>query len=267
MCAELLSDDYVSGTSIKLSTTTSEGISYTVSGKQDTKGDTLNGELTTKFSHCGATITGKLGTNLEPSTELNFKRTIDGVNTNVTLKGGQEIVTGTAEVQLSRAGFYVMGDALNKRGVLSAAVAVAPSRYDWFVVLGAHASLSKGESSVARKMSYAVSMYDGRECEVSAEVEPTSEMGTLSYSHLVRPGLSVAGRVNYSRESGDVLATMGLAKKLDGATTVKAKMDTKGLAGLSYIQEVRPKTKVIMSSAFDVAKFDTAKVGLSVTIE
>lgn len=263
----MLTDDYVSGKKIKLTSKTSDGLSYTVSGATGEKSNDLIGELNVKVKQKAATISAKLLTNADPTGEIKYERSdAQGPQGNVTLTASRAKAVLKSEVMLSRAGIQLQIDALKREVVTSVTGALIPALYPGFIVFGAEGMLQVNEGTISNTK-LAASLFDGRESEIMVEIEGKGEVASLSYSHLVRPGLSVAGKMRYSGETKNAVADMGMALKLDGGTTVKGKFDTNGTAALSYIQMVRANTKMIMSSSFDLARLDSTKVGLAITIE
>lgn len=257
----------MTGNKIKLSSKTHDGLSYVVSGSTSEKSDDLSGELSVKAKYKEAVLTAKLFTTGSPTGEIKHER-VDplGRRTSVTLTASEGKATAKAELLVSRMGMAMDTDLLKREVLASAAAAIAPAVYAGFVVVGVKGLFNLRDGSLSNTR-VAASLFDGRESELTVEVEGKAKAGTVSYSHLVRAGMSVAGEMKYTRETGKAVATLGTAMKLDNVTAVKGKLDTTGLAALSYIQSIRPNTKVVMSTSFDVTKFNTAKVGLSLTLE
>lgn len=264
---ELLNDDFVIGNKVKLSSKTEDGVTYTVSGTTSEKSEDIVGELVLKAQQKGATLTATLLTDSIPVGSLKYEQ-IDpvGRRSSVSVTGSESVAIGKGELVTSRMGLEMDVNFLKREVVASVAAAIAPAAYGSFVVVGAKGmfNLREGELYDGK---LAASLYDGRESEFTVEMEGKGNVTTASYSHLVRPGMSVAGHMKYNKDSGDAVTTLGGAFKLDAVTILKGRLDTTGMASLSYIQTVRPNTSIVLSTSFDVTKFETAQVGASLTLE
>lgn len=186
-------------------------------------------------------------------------------------KGG-EFATGSADFKHGPAGVHAAYDVQGKKARASAAYAVAPAGYAGFFVLGVDGVVKKndgeGEQAViADGGDLAASYYDGAESEATAHILDKGRKMMLSYSHHVRPGFSVASQFKYDKEADDATLVFGGAARLDGATVVKAKVDSRGQAACSYIQDIRARTTLVLSAKFDIAKMDGANVGLSLAMD
>lgn len=152
----------------------------------------------------------------------------------------------------------------------SAAYAYAPAGYTGFLVAGLDGVTSKNEAEGGVKYEgadLAASYFDGSESEATMHLTEKGRKMMLSYSHHVRPGFSVASQFKYDKEADDATLVFGGAARLDGATVVKAKIDSRGHAACSYIQDIRARTTLVLSANFDLAKMDSANVGLSLAME
>lgn len=271
---EILDQDYVFGSKVKLSTKTDNGLTYTLTGSSLPKSDNLKGEFSIKGTKVNYTKDRtqelSLGTTLfssiPPMAEAGFELSDSlGSNVGITAIGSNSFALVTTKIIRPKLGIFVTLDALNLTANTSLASAIAPSGYGGYAVLGAKGliDLSKGTVSDGR---VAASLFDGKESEVTLEIEGQVNAATVSYSHLVRPSTSFAASMRYSKADASHVGAMGIATKLDPSNTLKAKLDTAGQAGLSIIQHVHPSTEIVFSTQFDLAKFDTPKVGLSVTL-
>lgn len=264
---ELLSDDYVITNKFKVSSKTEDGISYTITGVKS-KDDAIDAEVSAKLNLKGAAVTPKLFTGgKEPTAELKYE-TKDAQDRKVAFTGlaGRSVATSAIEFTGGPLGIKVAADFLKSDLYGSAAVALSSAKFSGFAVVGAEAEYSMTDKTVT-STNYALSFFDGKESECTLHVLDKARKGMISYSHHVRPGFSVGAQMIYVRESKETALVMGTAYRLDGATTVKAKLGSEGSLSLSYIQDIRPNTTLIMSSKFDTKKFDSAKVGISVTVE
>lgn len=264
----------MSGTKIKLSTITSDGLTYTATGSSSSKSGDFKGELSAKAALRDInvhnlrdfTVTAKLPTDSTPLAEIKYDRKdVAGGKLSATFTGSEGIATASAEVVQPRIGLAFDADLLKRTVDASAAVAIAPGGYRRFIVVGARGLLDVAEGNASGSR-VAASLYDGLESELTVEVEGKMDVTTVSYSHLVRPLTHVAASMRYLKGESTAVGIMGISTKVDDAVMVKAKVDTSGIAAMSFIQTARANTKVIMSTQFDVTKFDSPKVGLSVTL-
>ena len=177
---------------------------------------------------------------------------------------------GSVEFQGGPAGLKVVVDSVRSNLYGSIALALTPSKYTGYVVVGAE-GLYNYESKELSTQNYAVSYFDGRESEVSLHLVDKMSAGVLSYSHQVRQGFSVGAQmkktIENSEESTPATLEFGAAYSLDGATKVKCKLNSEASLALSYIQDIRSNTTLIMSSSFDLNKLEASKMGLSLAIE
>lgn len=264
----------MTGTKIKLSSKTVDGITYTASGASSSKSSDFKGELSVKacmreldlYNLRDVTLTAKLTSDAAPKAELKYDRKdVAGGKVGVTLTGSEGLATAAVEFVQPKIGLAFDANLIKRTVDASAAVAIAPVGYRRFIVLGAKGLLDVNKGSVSSSR-VAASLYDGVESELTVEIEGKGESATVSYSHLVRPFTSVAGSMRYKKGNSEAIGTLGISTKVDDAMTIKSRLDTTGSAGLSFIQSVRPNTKIIMSTQFDVVKFDAPKVGLSITL-
>lgn len=216
----------------------------------------------------GTTVTGKLYTSdKEPTVEAKYE-TNDSQGRKVTVCGnaGRDVSNSYVEFSGGPLGVKFGADLIKSELAGSVALTLSNKDYSGFAVCGAETEYSYADKKVT-KLDYAFSFFDGKESECTLHLLDKAKQGMISYSHHVRPGFSVGTQLIYVRESMSTSLALGTAYRLDGATTIKAKLDSQGALALSYIQDIRPSTKLIMSSKFDTTKFDSAKVGFSLTIE
>lgn len=266
--SELLNDDYIFTKKIKLASKTEDGCSYTVTGVQSPKDNAIDAEASAKLKVKGTTITGKLQTGAkDPIIEAKYEAK-DSEGRNYTLGGdfGRNLAKSHVEFVGGPLGVKVSGDLIASEITASAALAISSSEYSGFAVVGAETQYSVADKEIS-KLNYALSFLDGRESECTLHVLDQAKSGMISYSHHVRPGFSVGAQMLYVRETAATSLSVGTAYRLDGATTIKGKLDSAGTMSLSYIQNVRPNTTLIMSSKFNTATFDSAKLGISLAIE
>jgi Eukaryotic porin len=224
------------------------------------------GELHFQVPLYGQKLTTKFFTSGKGTAELKLDDLgVRGLN--MTLLGGigKDVGVGTVEFKHGPIGITAAVDYFGRAGDASIAAAYAPKGYSGFGVIGL---VGKVSSEFAReKLDLCLSYYDGEESECTLHVNDKATRGLMSYSHHVRPGFSVAGQFLYDQPKESSVLTMGCAARLDNCTVVKGKVDSRGEVSASYIQEIRAKTKLILSTKFDVSTLDSAKVGISLALE
>lgn len=247
---------------------TPDGISYTITGVHNSKIEQIDAEISGKCKVKGVDFTGKAFTNGKlPTLEVKYNTT-DAQGRKATLTGlfGKELRTGTAELLGGPVGVKIAGDAVSSDVYGSLAVALTSDKYDGFIIAGAESSYNINAKELG-KTSYGLSLFDGKESEVSLHATNRMQKAMLSYSHHVRHGFSAAAQIQHDFPEKRTQIALGAAYRLDGATAVKGKVDMDGFVALTYLQDIRPNTKLIMSSKFDPSKLDNAKVGVSLTVE
>lgn len=271
---EVLSEDYLSGAKVKLSTKVGNGLSYTVAGKTTPKSDKLEGEFVIKKSILHTKndqiqevkLQAKLLSNTVPVAEALFEqRDALGQKFSVTLVRGESLATASTEILQSKIGISVLADILKSSASASVTTAVVPSAFEGFLVFGARGDFDLSKSSMSNNR-FAASVFDGRESEINLEVEGKADACSLSYSHLMRPSTSFAATMRYSRASSSHTGTMGLVTRVDESSILKAKIDTSGQVGLAFILSAMCNTKIVTSTDFNVAKGNSPNFGLSVTV-
>jgi hypothetical protein len=263
---ELLADDYVESLKLKVKSTASSGISYAVEAEQQTAGDEVGGELYFEIPFLGQKLTTKFYTSGKGTAELKLDNTgVRGLNATLLAGIGKDIAVGSVEFKHGPIGVTAAVDYFGLAGDVSLAAAFAPKGYAGFCVFGL---VGKVSSEFTReKLDLCVSYYDGEESECTLHVNDKATKGLVSYSHHVRPGFSVAGQFSYDQPKESSLLTMGCAMRMDNSTVVKGKINSGGELAASYIQEIRAKTKLILSTKFDLTTLDSARVGISLALD
>jgi hypothetical protein len=264
----LLGDDYVESHKLKVKSSTGSGVSYTVQAVQPGYGESIDGDFSLQFPVSGQKFTAKLFTSGKGTAELKLDTLgVKGLNAALLAGIGKDVGTGTVEFKHGPAAITAIYDLFNKCLTTTAALAIAPQGYAGFFVLGVDGTASTPEFT-ADKVNFCASFFDGAESECAVHVTDKGSKGMLSYSHHVRPGFSVASQIAYdTAKGGAAKLTMGGACRLDGVTTVKAKIDSAGILSTSYIQEIRARTTLIMSTKFNVTSLDATKVGISLALD
>lgn len=270
---ELLNDDYISSHKLKIKSSTGNGVTYTVGAEKDSAADSdINADVSLQFPlyEKRGKCTTKLFTSGKATSEVKLDNLgVKGL-TATFLKGigGKDLFISTAEFKHGPMGMTLAYDAYGKSARGTFAAAFAPQGYAGFFVAGVDGIASTSDGSIAADQAdFAVSYYDGLESEATAHVSDKGQKGMLSYSHHVRSGFSVASQFKYDKVKDAATLQFGGAARLDGVTVVKAKIDSHGQCGMSYIQDVRAKTTLILSTKFDVTSLDSAKVGISLALD
>lgn len=248
--------------------------STTSPSKSESSSSPVKGELTAKACIRDAvpgrvhdfTINAKLPTNAMPEGELCFERT-DQTGRQLCLKvnGSDGLAVTTAEFFQPKLTLGVKADILKRTVDASGTAFVTAAGKNGSLVLGARGIFDAASGSVSAS-AVSASVHDGLKNEVTVEVMGKAEETEIAYSHLLRPGLTVAGLLDYTKDSGKIGGQLGVSAKVDDYVTVKAKVDNDGNTGMSFIQSINPNAKVIMSAAFNITEPDIPKVGLSVTL-
>lgn len=234
----------------------------------------MKGELTAKACIRDAvpgrvhdfTINAKLPTTGMPEGELCFERT-DQTGRQLCLKfnGSDGLAVTNAEFFQPKLTLGVKADIIKRTIDASGTAFVTAAGKNGSLVVGARGIFDAASGSVSAS-AISASVNDGLKNEVTVEVKGKAEVTQVAYSHLLRPGFTLAGLLDYTKDSGAFGGQIGASAKVDDSITVKAKVDHDGNTGLSFIQSVNPNAKVIMSTAFNISKPDIPKVGLSVTL-
>lgn len=251
-----------------MASSTDDGRTFTVTGLANAKSDEINADLAIKQKVQGQTLTTKLFTSGSLTCELKLdKLGVEGLKSTILGGVGKNVGVGSVEYCQGRVGFtaeanYYAGPSVSS----SLAVALTSSKISGFGVVGGEVEYDASTKTVS-KMNAALSYFDGKESECTLHISDKAKTGMLGYAHQVRPGFSVAGQMKYDMPNSVAVLTMGTSYRLDGASTVKGKVDSTGNLALTYIQTIRPGTTLTMSTSFDVKKLDKAKAGFSVALE
>lgn len=262
-----MNDDYIDTHQLKIKSYTASGVSYAVEADQATRGDSIGGQFSVKFPVSGQAVTTKLYTGGNATVELSLDQLgVKGLSATILSGIGKEVALGTVEFKHGPVGITSSYNAIARALRSSLACAYAPKGYNGFLVFGADGKLSSPEES-RDDLSLCVSYFDGHESECTLHVSDNGNQGTLSYSHHVRDGFSLASQIAYNKVKDTAKLTFGGACRLDGLTVVKGKIDSDGQLAMSYIQDIRSRTKLILSTKFNVTTLDSARVGLSLALD
>lgn len=269
---ELLNDDYITSTKLKIKSSTPTGVVYTVAAEKAPSASEIGADVSIQIPLYDNR--GKCTTKLFTSGRTTVEAKLDNLGvkglTATILKGfgGKDLLTASSEFKHGPIGATAAADVNGQTVRSSLAMAWAPAGYAGFFVAGVDGVAAKGDEGVtADAADFAVSYYDGAESEATVHVSDKGTKGMVSYSHQVRSGFSVATQFKYDKTKDDASMVFGGAARLDGVTVVKGKMDSNGVCALSYIQDIRAKTTMIFSTKFDVQKLDDARVGFSLALD
>lgn len=266
-CSEVLGDDYVSTTKVKVATSTADGRTFTVAGSKDAKSGDLGADLQVKQKMGSRTLTTKLFTDGSATTEVKLEKLgLEGLKTTLLFGVGKKKGEFTMEYANGPIAMKSSADYYSKKVKGSATCRLKSTTLTGYAVIGGEATydITKGET---KGMNAALSYFDNKESELTLHVFDKGASGKLSYSHLVQPDLSVAAEMTYNRESEEAKLLMGGAVQLDAMTKLKGKLASDGVCAVSYIQNIRPKTELVLTAAFNVKEMKEPKLGLSLAIE
>jgi len=265
---ELLNDDYIFNTKVKVATSTGDGRTYTIAGATDPKNDdAIKADLQVKQKMGSRTLTTKLLTNGAATTELKLEKLgLEGLKTTLLFGVGKKVGECKVEYGSGTLGVMTSADYYNKKVKTAATCRLTTNSMKGFAVFGTEAGYDI-ESGELKGINSALSYFDGKESEITVHVFDKGAKGKVSYSHQVRPDFAVAGEMTYDREKDDTKLTMGVAAALDCETKIKGKLSSTGQLALTYLQVIRPKTTLILSTSFDVKEMKAPKFGLSLAIE
>lgn len=272
--SEILNDDYVDSLKLKIKSTTSNGVVYSVQAEQDKDDAPIDGKFTHEVVTKGTKATttfytsGKMINELKVSDRLGVKGLTVKTRAEVrpSESGIDQKLGANIDFIHGPLAMTLAGDNARRAVPFSMAMAAYPKQLTGYCVAAIAGELQFDES-YRDKTSFALSYFDGRESECTLRVGPRSNTAEVSYSHNVRPGLSVAGLIEFDNVKDKTNMVFGGEGRLDGATVVKAKLRSDGQVGLSYIQDVRDRTQLILSTKFDVTTLDSAKIGISLALE
>lgn len=263
----LLNDDYIFDKKVQVKTKTKNGMTYTSTAVQSSKDDSLAGDLQLKFSpHPGASVTSKLFTSGRMTHETVLDRLgVAGVK--LTLLAGasakNNLAVSTLEYKHESVAITTAIDAISGP-VAHTTATVGTSAY----TAGVEAEYDTADKEL-KKCNFALNYADSSESEATVTVLNKGETAKLAYSHAIRPDFSVAAEYLFDKKADARRLTAGAKYEVDRDTTLKAKIFSDGQVSASYIQEIRPKTTLILSQKFDVSNPDKSshKFGLSLIIE
>lgn len=254
--------------------TTSDSKPSSNTSKSETQSSPVKGELTAKACIRDAvpgrvhdfTVNAKLPTNAMPEGELCFERTDQtGRQFCLKLNGSDGMAVTTAEFFQPKLTLGIKADFMKRTVDASGTAFVTAVGKNGSLAFGARGIFDAASGSVSAS-AVSASVHDGLKNEVTVEVKGKAEETEFAYSHLLRPGLTIAGMMDYVQDSNKFGGKLGISAKVDDSITVKGKVDREGNTGVSFIQTINPNAKVIMSAAFNITQPDIPKVGLSVTL-
>ena len=264
--AELLNDDYIADRKLQVKTTTASGVTYTATGVQSAKNESIDGDLTIKAKVSGNSVTTKLFTSGKATAETTLDRLgVDGLALKLKAALAHDAVSGLATAEfINKNMSLTVQSSLTASPVVDASAVIAHAGWR----LGATTSFAteaKGLTGANVTLAYA----DGGESEVTATLLNQATAAVVSYSHSVRPGFAVAAQFAYDQPSKECIVTAGTKTALPGGGWAKIKLDSLGSMSLAFIHEVRPGTTMVLSSRVGLKDGPKGppKLGLSLVVE
>ncbi|KAK9828428.1 hypothetical protein WJX81_007295 [Elliptochloris bilobata] len=135
------------------------------------------------------------------------------------------------------------------------------------IVCGGETSFDTAKNTITR---WSVGAgYVQRDYSVGVLLKDLGKVLTVSYAHNIDPTSSVGAEVTKKLEEKEATVfALGYAKRLDSGALAKARLDNTGIASLLYETELKPLTKLALSSQFDATDLSKApKFGLALDVK
>ncbi|KAF6004218.1 hypothetical protein CCYA_CCYA04G1241 [Cyanidiococcus yangmingshanensis] len=291
---KILNDDYVFQPKLSVKSTTQNGVTYSVNGVQTENGG-IDADFGTKFklepANVGSILSGGATTNtislklftsgvVSAETVLEDVANVSGLK--ATLSGTVRDSVNLASLSTEYVGHLLAltggVNVLGSSSATSVADSSAPSStavLNGSLVLGAEGLSLGGEieynvsTSVISKYGGAISYCDKGESEILLALTDRAQCLRACYSHAISKKMNVAAEISYRRAMDAKLLTIGFKYALDELSSVKAKVDSAGGLCVAYIQEIRPKTTLVIASKLNVNQLDKGshRIGLSLTYD
>lgn len=248
-----------------MKTKTSNGITYTTTGKLSGESDALSGDLSCKYSQSGATLTTKLFTTGQLTEEMVLEN-LGGKGLKLTCLGGigpKQSLLATAEYVHPHLSVVTAANLIGSPAVRNS---ITLGMHDFTVgVQGDFNMDSKELKGVNGVLNYS----SGKEHEATCMLLNNASKAVFTYSHIVSRDFTVAAEFEYDMSADTKVLTMGTKYEVDNETTLKTKIDSAGAFSQSYSQEIRKNTTLTLCSRFDVRNLEkpSHKFGLSLVIE
>lgn len=240
-------------------------MTYTTTGKLSGKDESLEGDLSCKYTFSGASMTTKLFTSGKLTQEMVLENTgVKGLK--LTVLGGlapKHSVVATAEYIHPHVSLVAAANVMGTPAVNSSMT---------FGLHGVTAGVQGQfdlESKELKSVDGVINYCSGKEHEATGMVMDKGNKLKFAFSHIVSQDWSVAAEFLVDRTADTKLLTMGTKYEVDADTTLKTKMDSAGAFSVSYIQEIRRNTTLTLCSRFDVRNLEkpSHKFGLALVIE
>lgn len=290
---KILNDDFVFQPKLTVKSTTQNGVTYSVNGVQTPNGN-IEADFGTKFklepANLGSIISGGAATNtislklfttgaVSAETVLDDVANVSGLKATLsgTVRDASNFVALTSEyvghILAISAGVNVFGTT----AATSSGDTSSPSTalFNGSLVLGAEGIYVGGEleynasNAAISKYNAAISYCDKGESELLLALTDKAQCIRACYAHAISKRLSVAAEISYRRATDARLLTVGFKYGIDELSSVKAKVDSAGELCMAYIQEIRPRTTLVLASRLNVNQLDKGghRVGLSLTYD
>lgn len=273
--ARVLQEGYFTGTQLQVTTLSKQGIIYRLEGKVGSGNEPLfigqwNQEI--PFQETSFIDKGSLGVCLQPKGPVSFESVLD-----MSTKLGLVATLSTLGSDSER--FKAQFDWQSKHAAVSTSMSfgVAP-QLESSVVLGFSHLLVATQAVLDTSFKFAswivaCSYQDRDSGQVTLFIHDRGRCITCSYLHNISNRLSVAARFVYSAKVEQRCLSFGTQYYLDNETILKAKVDSSGMIGLSYIQQLTKneswKVQIGISSLIDVACVEkkAPAMGISLQVE
>ncbi|ODQ52958.1 hypothetical protein SAICODRAFT_92648 [Saitoella complicata NRRL Y-17804] len=268
---DLLTKDFpLPGTTLEVKTAASNGVLFTVKGTQDTKGaiagnfegkyaDRVNGLTLTQ----GWSTANLLTTKVELDNHITKGLKIDALTSFQPETGARSAKLFAAYKQPA---FHGRTNVDVFKGPTFEADAVVG--HDGFLA-GAQVGYDVQSGRITR---YAAGAgYSAVDYTVGVQALNNLSIFQASYYHKVNAFVEAGGRATWAAKEPSSAVSLEVGGKyvLDPFTSVKAKINNSGIAGLSYTQIIRPGVTVGLGASIDTQRLTEAgqahKLGLSVT--
>eukprot|EP00158_Paraphelidium_tribonemae_P000999 Partr_v1_DN23824_c0_g1_i1_m63900 putative voltage-dependent anion channel len=269
--SDLLGKDYPVGmTKLEVKTVTSNGVSFTVSGNQDTKGSIV-GELKTKYvdKPNGLTVTESWSSSNVAGIEVELADSLaKGLVLNVDGslafsqpgKNAKVGATYKTEHLYAQAALDVF-----KGPVVSSDLSVGAEGF----VAGGEVAYNVQQAQVTK---YGAALgYSRADYAVTLSSMSNFSKFSAAYFHRVSPELEAGAKAIFDKKgtTPPVVIEVGTKYALDSDAFVKAKISNTGIFGLGYTQLVKPGVKVSLGGSFDTTRLsdNVHKMGMSLNFE
>lgn len=277
---DILTKDYHGDRKLKVTTKTSNDVTFTTEGKMVNNSSVL-GSLSAKFKHSSGIRINKLAVNTHGRVngEIFMDDVVDGATVNVKFEDGNagQNLGGKDYKQSGSVGIdyadnsmtvganfdVVNGPTVNLNTVFAATDEI---------LLGGNFKYNTGldeDSGSADVEDYGVAVgYAGADFDAVLNAGKMFKQVDLSVLHRVDNDTTVAVQASYNTGSQTKGLTLGGSWALDNDTSFQAKVDSNANLSFNYIQQINSSVKLGASVSLDAKDFaaDTHSFGLSLTL-